>query len=281
MSAQLLDVSNWNSQAGEPFNWEHAKAVIPNLVGGIFRLTQGLGGPGTGSPDLTAQANHHVLELRRLGLWAAAYHFMDPALDGGEQAAYFVDEYRKIDMRDTDGGWLDNETAKAGISAHQTSLVAQAFMTEKRKLVPYQPGGVYTFIDFAKYGYCAGLEHEALWLAFPAAKAPMTPMPWTHWTFWQYGNRDGVDADAFNGDTAEFDAWVKSFAPKDPSGPTEHTLTGLETLGDFCRKMGTTVPIAVRETLARTQGDLSHGQRRLLDHLDTVRPEPGTKIWVP
>ena len=281
MSAQLLDVSNWNSKAGEAFDWEHAKAVIPNLVGGIFRLTQGLGGPGTGSPDLTAQANHHVLELRRLGLHAAAYHFMDPAEDGAEQAAYFISEYRKINMRDDDGGWLDNETAKAGISAAQTSAVARAFMTEKHKLVPYQPGGVYSFIDFIKWGYCAGLESYPLWLAFPASKAPMTPMPWTHWTIWQYGLRDGVDADGFNGDVTEFEAWIKSFGPKDPSGPTEHTLTGLKTMGEVAKDFGTTVPLLLRETFARTQGELSQGQRRLVNHLDDVRPEPGTKIWIP
>lgn len=274
-SAQLLDISNYQGE----FDVHHAKATIPNLVGIIFRLTQGLGGAGTNSPDPFAKVNHD--NIKAAGLHSGAYHFMDPALDGAEQASYFVSEHEKLGLGELDSEWLDNETAKAGISAHQTSLVAQAFMTERQKLAPYQPHGVYSFIDFIKYGYCAGLGQYDLWLAFPAATAPAVPPEWTKWTIWQWGTRDGTDADAFDGTVTDFDHWVSSFGPKDPKGPTEHTLTGLQTLGATATAFHTTVPLILRETFDHTKGELSQGQRRLVNHLDDVRPEPGTKIWVP
>jgi hypothetical protein len=206
---------------------------------------------------------------------------MDPAIDGAEQASYFMTEYEKLGMRELDMHWLDNETAKAGISAHQTSLVAQAFMTERGKLAPYNPHGVYSFIDFIKYGYCAGLGQYPLWLAFPAAKAPAVPPEWSNWTIWQWGTRDGnTDADAFNGTVKEFDSWIKSFGPKDPAKPQMHRLTGLRTMAQEAAAYHTTVAMMLRETYAHTP-DLSHSQRRLLSHLDDVKPEPGTEIWVP
>jgi len=30
---------------------------------------------------------------------------------------------------------------------------------------------------------------------------------------WQYGIRNGVDRDAFNGTSADLDAWIRLFAP--------------------------------------------------------------------
>lgn len=210
-SAQLLDVSNYQGR----FDWAGAKASIPQLAGGIFRLTQGLGAAGTNSPDPDAQWNHD--QLKRLGLHAGAYHFMDPALDGAEQGSYFTGEYRKLGMEATDSHWLDNETAKPGISAARTSEVAQAFMAERDRLAPYNPHGVYSFIDFIRHGYCDGLGQYALWLAYPAAAAPVPPPPWVKWTVWQWGQRDGTDADAFNGTAQDFDAWIASFAQRAPS----------------------------------------------------------------
>jgi GH25 family lysozyme M1 (1,4-beta-N-acetylmuramidase) len=272
-SAQLLDVSNYQGN----FDWPHAKNTIPNLVGGVFRLTQGLGH--ANSPDPYARHNHD--QLQGLNLYAGAYHFMDPALDGAEQAAYFHSEYRNLGMDDLSMLWLDDETAKSGISAHQTSLVGQAFMTELHKLAPWNPQGVYSFIDFIKYGYVAGLGHYPLWLAFPAAKAPAVPPEWMKWTMWQWGMRDGTDADAYNGTVAEFDQWIRSFGPKDPTTPQMHRMTGLKTMNQVAADFQTTVPLMIRETLAHVHGELSTGQRRLINHLDDVRPEPGTEIWIP
>lgn len=269
-TAQLLDISGFQGK----FDVKHAKATIPNLVGIIYKLTQG---NYYVNPD--AQYQHDAVQAE--GLAAGGYHFLDPAIDGAEQCTYFMDEYTKLGMTETSMHWLDNETAKAGISAHQTSLVAQAFMTERQKLAPYNPHGVYSFVDFIKYGYCQGLGEYDLWLAFPAAKAPSVPPEWTRWTVWQWGTRDGgTDADAFNGTVGQFNSWLHSFGPKDPSKPQAHRMTGLKTMGQVAADFHTTVPLMIRETYAHNPV-LSHGQRALVNHLDGVKPEPGTEIWVP
>lgn len=214
-SAQGLDVSNWNSPAGTAYDWKAAKARIPNLMFGIYRLTQGLGLPGQGSPDATARANHDAIKAE--GLAHGAYHFLDPFEHGEPQAEYFVSEHEKIGLDLLDMLWLDNETK--GASPAATAACADAFMRELVKLRPHNPHGVYTYIDFAREGYCSGLGSYDLWLAYPNLTAPAEPPPWMgpRFKFWQWGARNGIDADAFMGDDAAFIAWLHSFLPQHPS----------------------------------------------------------------
>ena len=204
-SAQGLDVSNFQGQ----FDWRGAVRSIPDLAFGVYRLTQGLGSPGTVSPDPDAQWNHR--EIRDNGLHPGAYHFLDPRLDGAAQADYFVTQHGRLGIIDTDMLWLDNETG--GSSAAQVSNCANAFMTELHKLRPNNPIGVYTYISFSTSGNCAGLGKWPLWLAFPNSKAPTPPPPWAKWTFWQWGERSGDDADAFDGTSGDLTAWIESFQP--------------------------------------------------------------------
>ena len=205
-NAQGLDVSNWQGQ----YQW----AATKGLSFGINRVTQGLGGPGTNSPDPEAGWNHAA--IRDAGLHRGAYHFLDPSLDGAAQARYFVDVLGRLGLVKNDMLWCDSETQ--GWSPGQTSRCAQDFMNQLHTLRPENPIGVYTFINFAKQGYCSGLGNWPLWLAYPAATAPMPPPPWVKWRFWQWGTRNGVDADAFNGTAADLTAWIGSFQP--PAGPT-------------------------------------------------------------
>jgi GH25 family lysozyme M1 (1,4-beta-N-acetylmuramidase) len=201
-SAQGLDVSDFQGH----FDW----SATSGLSFGTFRLTQGLGGAGTASPDPDAAWNHR--EIAKAQLHRGAYHFLDPRLPGAQQAAYMVAEHAKLGTTSHDSFWCDNETG-AGVSAAAIATCAKAFMRELDKLVPRNPRGVYTFIDFAASGCCAGLGEYALWLAHPGALAPTPPPPWHRWKFWQFGTRNGVDADAFNGTAPQLDEWVKSFAP--------------------------------------------------------------------
>lgn len=210
-SAQGLDVSDWQGR----FSWSAAVKALPGLAFGIHRATQGLGGAGTGSPDPDMVWNHQ--QIRDNGLRRGAYHFLDPHLDGAAQARYFVDTLGRIGLVDRDLLWLDNETA--GSSPPAVAACARAFMGELATLRPNNPQGVYTFINFANQGNCNGLSPYALWLAYPAASAPVPPPPWVHWTFWQYGLRNGVDADAFNGTISNLDAWINSFLPPPPPPP--------------------------------------------------------------
>lgn len=225
-SAQGLDVSNWQGR----YSWSGAVKAMPGLAFGIHRATQGLGAAGTNSPDPDAVWNHQ--KIREAGLRRGAYHFLDPWLDGAAQARYFVGALDRMGLVDHDMLWLDNETP--GSSPQAVATCATAFMGELAKLRPHNPRGVYTYINFANEGNCAGLEHCALWLAYPSASAPKPPPPWVRWSFWQWGLRNGIDADAFNGTVADLDAWIASFRPPPPppSGPPYRHLTGAgDTIG--------------------------------------------------
>jgi GH25 family lysozyme M1 (1,4-beta-N-acetylmuramidase) len=199
-SAQGFDVSNYQGK----FDW----AATTGMSFGVYRMTQGLGA-NVNSPDPDASWNNAQITAK--GLVRGAYHFFDPNLSGQAQAEYFVKQHSLIGLNDSDMLWLDHETA--GASPAATSAAALAFMTELDKLRPNNPRGVYTFISFATGGHCAGLGKWPLWIAYPSAAAPAPPAPWSAWKFWQYGLRNGVDADAFNGTAAQLKAWVASYSP--------------------------------------------------------------------
>ena len=242
-SAQGLDVSDYQGR----FNWAAAVKDVPDLCFGTFRLTQGLGGPGTSSPDPDALWNH--VEIRDNGLHRGTYHFLDPALSGSAQANYFVEQNDLLGLVKDDLLFLDNETN--GSSAGAVAECAQAFMAELVSLRPQNPVGVYTYIDFAKEGNCEGLSQYPLWLAYPALDAPAPPPPWTAWTFWQWGTRNGVDADAFNGTAADLDAFIARYTASSPSGPPyRHTTTAGQTLGAIASSRNTTPERTLQRTAA-------------------------------
>lgn len=261
VSAQGIDVSNFQGN----YDWAHARASVPGLAFGIFRATQGLGGGGTNSPDPFARHNHDAIAAA--GLSRGAYHFLNPSLDGARQANHFVTEMDGLGLLRADMLWLDNEDAH-GLAPAAVSRCARAFMAELDKLCPHNPRGVYTFISFGADGFNAGLDHYPLWLARPGLTAPAPPPPWHRWTFWQWGIRNGVDVDAFNGSTAQLHAWIASFAPKPPApaGPFRHTIPyqGKRTLTDIAKLRGTTV-----QHLAEvTAGQLAHMDLALLGALE-------------
>lgn len=209
-SAQGLDVSNYQGR----FDWAaaitRAKTANAPLSFGITRVTQGLGAGGTGSPD--PDASWDWPQITAHGLHRGGYHFLDPRLDGAAQARYFVNRLGQLGLDEQAMLWLDNETGNGQPPQHVAGC-AQAFMAELTALRPRNPRGVYTFINFARDGNCDGLSGYPLWLAYPAASAPVPPPPWVNWRFWQWGARNGVDADAFNGTAADLAAWIGSFAP--------------------------------------------------------------------
>ena len=229
-SAQGLDVSNFQGK----FSWSTAVKAFPGLAFGIHRATQGLGATGTNSPDPDAVWNHQ--QIRDNGLRRGAYHFLDPRLDGAMQARYFTDTLGKIGLVKDDILACDNETP--GATPQATAACAAAFMAELARLRPENPRLAYTFINFAKEGYCAGLGHYPLWLAYPGLAAPAPPPPWVNWTFWQWGTRNGVDADAFNGTTAQLDAWIASFRPAAPGTPYRHLTAKGDTVASLAASRG-------------------------------------------
>src|ERR1700750_269961 len=87
-NARGIDVSNF----GGNFNW----AGTSGLSFGICRASQGLGGPGTNSPDPFLAWNWPRIKAK--GLARGAYHFLDPRLDGAAQASYFVRTVSKVGL---------------------------------------------------------------------------------------------------------------------------------------------------------------------------------------
>jgi lysozyme len=131
--AQGIDVSNY---AGE-FDW----AGTSGLSFGICRASQGLGAAGTNSPDPYLSWNWPRIVAQ--GLARGAYHFLDPYLDGTEQASYFVETVSAVGLETTDMLWLDNETA--GASPDAVAACASDFMAQLVSLCPDNPSGVYSY----------------------------------------------------------------------------------------------------------------------------------------
>jgi GH25 family lysozyme M1 (1,4-beta-N-acetylmuramidase) len=200
--AQGIDVSNYAGQ----FDW----AGTSGLSFGICRATQGLGAAGTNSPDPYLSWNWP--RIKDQGLARGAYHFLDPYLDGTEQASYFVETVGSVGLETTDMLWLDNETAGASVAA--VTACARDFMAKLVSLRPDNPCGVYSFWDFITSGNCEGLGSYPLWLAIYQTAAPGTPAPWSSWKFWQSGGTSNHDDDVFNGSAADLSAWIGSFQPK-------------------------------------------------------------------
>jgi lysozyme len=244
-SAQGLDVSNFQGN----FSWSAAIKDYPGLHFGIHRLTQGLGQSGTNSPDPTAAWNH--AQIAACGLRRGAYHFLDPFQDGAAQARYFLAMAGRLGITEADILVCDNETA--GTSPAATAACCDAFMTELVAQRPANPRLVYTYIDFAKQGNCAGAGKWPLWLAYPNNTAPAAPPPWVNWTFWQWGTRGGDDADAFNGTAAQMDAWIASFAPA-PGGPYKHLTDGATSITSYAasRNMKPVAWLAAQDKITGT-----------------------------
>jgi GH25 family lysozyme M1 (1,4-beta-N-acetylmuramidase) len=200
--AQGIDVSNYAGQ----FDW----AGTSGLSFGICRATQGLGAAGTNSPDPFLSWNWP--RIKDQGLARGAYHFLDPYLDGAEQASYFVETVSSVGLEATDMLWLDNETAGASVAA--VAACARDFMAKLVSLRPGNPCGVYSFWDFITSGNCEGLGSYPLWLAIYQTATPGTPGPWSSWKFWQSGGTSNHDDDVFNGSAADLTAWISSFQPK-------------------------------------------------------------------
>jgi len=194
-----IDVSNYAGQ----FDW----AGMSGLSFGICRATQGLGARDTNSPDPFLAWNWP--RIKDEGLARGAYHFLDPYLDGAEQATYFVAAVSSVGLEATDMLWLDNETA--GASPAAVAACARDFMAKLTSLRPDNPCGVYSYWDFITSGNCEGLGRYPLWLAVYQTATPGTPAPWSSWTFWQSGGTSVHDDNVFSGSAADLSAWISSF----------------------------------------------------------------------
>lgn len=274
VSAQFIDVSNFQGN----FDWAGAKANVgAALAGGMFRLTEGLGGAGMVSPDPFAAHNHAAIAAE--GLHRGAYHFLHPDLPGDKQAEYFVSEFSKLGLSGLDILACDSE--KAGNSATQVADCTGLFMETLRKLRPHSPNWVYSYLNFIQEGNLAGLGGYDLWLADTTSNAPRAPSPWQKWTGWQWGERhaggQNVDADAFNGTVPDFNAYLASFAQPGKIGPYfAHVCDGSKTLQQIADSRNETIPTFLHSQASRWASLDSADQAKVLGAVAKTTPDKGT-----
>lgn len=149
---------------------------------------------------------------KALGIVRGAYHFGHPKNGAANDSRAFLATVRAHGLQPDDLLALDLETTD-GLSPQRVAEYARNWCADVHRASGHTPV-VYTFLDFAHQGNCAGLGHYPLWIAEPSAPRgrPVVPQPWSTWKFHQYGTTrvgtNTVDVNVFNGDTAA----LKQFA---------------------------------------------------------------------
>jgi hypothetical protein len=115
-----------------------------------------------------------------------------------DTVSFFVGELGKLGLGDADGVALDLEVTD-GRTPPEVSSWADTVMADLRKQLKREPL-LYTFLDFAESGNCAGLGRYPLWIADPSSPEgkPRVPKPWTRWAIHQYDISGAIDRDVAN-----------------------------------------------------------------------------------
>lgn len=181
-----IDVSNWQGSV----DW--AKYADDGMKFGFAKATEG-----TNYSDV--QFAHNWSGMRSHDIVRGAYHFAHPKNGGKAEADYFLSHVRSQGLHDGDLLALDLEVSD-GKSASAVASYARAWCERVHQETGVPPV-VYTFLSFARGGYCAGLGGYPLWIAAPSYGAGHPPMPlgpWKKWAFHQYSDNP-IDKNVFNG----------------------------------------------------------------------------------
>lgn len=165
------DVSNWQGS----YQWPD------DLAFGFAKASEG-----TGFVD--AQFAHNWTAMAAKKMVRGAYHFGHPDHNPTTEANHFLSVVRARGLHDGDLLALDLETTDGNTAAHVASWARQ-FCAHVTTQVGRKPL-LYTFVSFARGGYCAGLGTYPLWIAAPSNPAGHPPMPlgpWSSWAVHQYG----------------------------------------------------------------------------------------------
>jgi hypothetical protein len=197
--------SSWAPQAGD-IDWAAVK--LTELEPKNVRYV---------NPDAAADWSW----LAQQGKGRIAYLFGHPSVSAPDTVSFFVSELTSLGLKDTDGIALDLETSD-GLKAADVASWASAVLTQLENSLHRRPL-VYTYIDFAGAGNCAGLGDYPLWIADPSnpAGSPHVPLPWRTWAIHQYATVDNLDRDVadYPSKAAMFSALGKrSTSPKNLGG---------------------------------------------------------------
>jgi lysozyme len=178
----MRDISAWN---GIP--------DIPSLGAAII-ASKATEGTGYKSPVF----QRDWLNTKAAGKGRIAYHFFHPSISAIAQARFFLDTVKNAGLEAGDCLALDLEQSD-GLDSLQVSKTAQQLRDFVQNEVKCSLI-IYTYLNFAETGNCAGLGNQPLWIADPSSPEghPRVPLPWTLWSFHQYGVTKGIDDDVCN-----------------------------------------------------------------------------------
>jgi GH25 family lysozyme M1 (1,4-beta-N-acetylmuramidase) len=197
--------NQWVSDAGT-FSWAAVKITELSLVKGKESKYV--------NPD--AAADWKWLAEHKKG--RIAYMFGHPNVSAANSVDFFVSQLDGLKLGNNDGVALDLETSN-GKTAAEVAAWGRTVQAQLKSKLDREPL-LYTFIDFANAGNCAGLGGYPLWLADPSSPAgrPAVPGPWKTWAIHQYDISGTIDKDVANypGLSQMYAALGKKSAPKEP-----------------------------------------------------------------
>ena len=230
-NAQGIDVSSFQGA----FDWQAVKGTISY---GFMKATEG-------NTVTDPEFARNWQQAKAIGVVRGAYCFGHPSDGAASSAAHFLSVVRAQGLDAGDLLALDLEVSD-GLAPAQVAAYARNWCADVAKATARTPI-VYTFIDFARQGNCAGLGGHPLWIADPSSPAghPTVPPPWTRWYFHQYSTNI-VDRDVFNGNKAA----LHKFANPQPPAQKEDEVQS----GTLINGTNVVTAISIPEGSAKTIG---------------------------
>lgn len=224
---KMRDVSNYQGNV-------HIAQAFPDSHIIACKATEGTG---YASPAFQRQ----WLETQEAGKARMAYHFFHPSIQVAAQVRYFLDTVMTAGLENGDMVALDHEST----DGLPPDVVAGAAVEFTGRVDEETKGHctVYTFLDFAKTGNCAGLGRSPLWIADPSSPPgkPEIPPPWERvWDFHQYGITRGIDDDLANFGNLEALLPLGVLVTTPAPGPDERIVW----LSDGTQEIERVIPVA-------------------------------------
>ncbi|MEU8268964.1 glycoside hydrolase family 25 protein [Sphaerisporangium sp. NPDC049002] len=188
-----IDVSNWQGAV----DWSE-------YAGGGVDFGFAKASEGTAFTDKWFARNW--TGMRENWLVCGAYHFGHPKGDPDDQVRHFLNVVDEAGgLRRGDLVALDLEHS-GHLPPEEVAAFARRWCHVMTRLTGVRPL-IYTFLSFAKKGYCQGLDDYPLWIAAPSHPKghPVVPPPWNRWTIHQYAHGP-IDRNVFRGTRAQLTA---------------------------------------------------------------------------
>lgn len=286
-SAQGKDFSNWNGAL--------TKSSFSGLSFAFFKASES-------TNFIDSQFARSWALGKQVGIHRGAYHFFHPSVDPVAQAKFFVNEVTKNGLEPGDMLVADVEVTSGffkimlglttGPTMHKNNLPLKAtklslvdasakkFLDTVASLVPKEnPVLVYSNLSVgSQLRSCTGYP---LWIAYPSSTAPKDVFPWSKWTFWQWG-MTGIDRDAFNGTSADLQAWLDGYL-QPLRVLTELVTDGNMTMTQLSAQEQCQVSTILRQTAAHShKGLFTHTMSAYIQSGNWNAPIPaGQHVWYP